>query len=80
MNGCLFKTLLIMAALVALLVFYPYLTKYTSNSMQEKISNLETTGNVVKKIVKIISNKKSKEIQEENEQRKNDTENKETGK
>jgi len=48
--------------------------------MQEKISNLETTGNVVKKIVKIISNKKSKEIQEENEQRKNDTENKETGK
>jgi hypothetical protein len=74
MNGCLFKTLLIMAALVALLVFYPYLTKYTRDSMQEKISNLETKGTIAKKIVKIIYNNQSKETP------KNDnTKNKETG-
>jgi hypothetical protein len=63
-----------MAALVALLVFYPYLTKYTSDYMQEKISNLETKGTIAKKIVKIIYNNQSKETP------KNDnTKNKETG-
>jgi hypothetical protein len=63
-----------MAALVALLVFYPYLTKYTRDSMQEKISNLETKGTIAKKIVKIIYNNQSKETP------KNDnTKNKETG-
>ncbi len=74
MNGCLFKTLLIMAALVALLVFYPYFAKYTSNSMQEKISNLETKGTIAKKIVKIIYNNQSKENQQND-----NTKNKEAG-
>jgi hypothetical protein len=73
MNGCLFKTLLIMAAFLALLIGYPYLTKYTSQSMQAKISNLETKGTVIKKFVNIITNKKSKEIQQND-----NTENKET--
>ena len=77
MNGCLFKILLTIAALVAFLVFYPHFTKYATDSMREKISNLETKGTIVKKIVKIIYNSKSKELTE-NDQGKNDTENQET--
>jgi hypothetical protein len=60
---------------VALLVGYPYLTKYPSQSMQEKISDLETKGTIVKKFVQIIYDKKSKEIKEND-----NTTNQETGK
>jgi hypothetical protein len=64
-----------MTGLVALLVGYPYLTKYASQSMQEKISDLETKGTIVKKFVQIIYDKKSKEIKEND-----NTTNQETGK
>lgn len=64
-----------MTIAVALFLGYPYIKKYTSNSMQDKINSLETQGTILKKFATIITNKKSNEIQ------KNDnTENKETGK
>lgn len=64
-----------MAVLLGIILGYPYVKTYLSDSMQEKISNLETQGTVLKKFVKIISDQKSKEIQEND-----NTENKETGK
>ena len=54
MNGCLFKTLLIIIVLIGLFFGYPYFKKYTSDSMQEKISNLENKGTIVGKIIKYL--------------------------
>ncbi len=75
MNGCLFKSLLIMTAIVGLFFGYPYLKAYTSESMQGKISNWEMTGEVIKKFVtQVVSGKiaeQQKDFQPEDQQKNN---------
>jgi hypothetical protein len=78
MNGCLFKILLVMLLVLGFLMGLPHLKKYASQSMQAKISNFETKKEVVTKFIKIISNKKLTENQE-NDQRNDNIEDQETG-
>ncbi|MES2678115.1 MAG: hypothetical protein V4612_07410 [Pseudomonadota bacterium] len=61
MNGCLFKSLLIMTVLVAVFLGYPYVKQYTSNSMQDEINSLETKGTFLKKFTRQIINQKAKD-------------------
>lgn len=72
MNGCLFKTLIVMTVIVALIAAFPYLRKYASDSMQEKFDKIENTTNILKKAVQYSYGRKSKEN--------DDNKNKETGK
>jgi uncharacterized membrane protein len=60
MNGCLLKILLIITVLVAIFSSYPYFIKYTSESVQTKVSEIETAGIVFKKIIQYLHNNKSK--------------------
>jgi len=59
MNGCLFKTLLIMLTIVALFSGYPYIKQYTSNSMQDEINSLENKGTFLKKFTRQLINQRS---------------------
>ena len=52
--------------LVGLFLGYPYVKKYTSNNVQDKINNAETAGAFVKKFVRQISNQKSKDKPNDN--------------
>ncbi len=74
MNGCLFKILLIIITSIVLFFSYPHIKQYGSNFMQDKSSSLKTQGEFIKKFVREITNKKLKEIQEND-----DTEDQETG-
>ncbi len=68
MNGCLFKILLIMAILVGIFFGYPYVKRYMSDSIQSKISNLETQATIVKKFTKQVVSGKIAEQQKENQE------------
>ena len=83
MNGCLFKTLLILTAIVGIFIGYPYVKEYMSDSMQSKIFNLETQGTIVKKFAKqVLSDQIADKVdnQQSKENQENDnTKNKKTG-
>ncbi len=78
MNGCLFKILLIMAALMGLFMAFPYLKQYTTGATQAKLYQIENTATIIGKFVRQMTNQKINE-DKKNEQ-KHDLKNQETGK
>jgi hypothetical protein len=72
MNGCLFKSLLLMTLLVALFLGFPYIKQYLSNGAQDKVQSLESQATFLKKFARELVNQKSKNN--------DDTKNQETGK
>jgi hypothetical protein len=61
MNGCLSKILVLMFVLLAVLIGYPHLKEYASNSVQNEISGLENKADFVKSFAKKFTNQKLKE-------------------
>jgi hypothetical protein len=61
MNGCLFKTLLIITAFVAISAGYPHAKKFVTGKAESKISDLETKSTIFKKFIKYLPKPNLKE-------------------
>ena len=58
MNGCLLKTLMVLAVLLALFITVPYIGKYASDSVREKIDHASNTFTIIKKFYHYSSSNK----------------------
>jgi hypothetical protein len=55
MNGCLFKTLLIITFIIIAIAGFPYVKQYTSDSMQERFDKLSNSTTIFRKFLRYSS-------------------------